>query len=98
MGQKFTVAYYSTTMGVTQQKTGAPTIYHGKVFRIPKALFSEEGEVNFEKDIGELIQEIQEKGLEPVLHEATIERYETCDTESGDVWVMYRVPCNGESA
>jgi hypothetical protein len=97
MGQEFTVAYYSTTKGVTQQKTGAPIVYHGKVFKIPKALFSEDGEIDFEKDVGELIQEIREEGLEPVLDEATVERYETWDTGSGDVWIMYRVPCNGVS-
>jgi hypothetical protein len=93
MGHKVTVAYYSTVQGVTQQQTSAPTMYYGKVFKIPKELFSEDGEVDFEKEIGELNGKIDEKGLEPVLDEATIERYETWDIENGDVWVMYRVPC-----
>lgn len=96
MGQKVTVAYYSTKQGVTQQQTGAPTVYYGKTFKIPKELFSEEAEVDFEKDIADLMGEIREKGLEPVLDEATVERYETWDIENGDVWVMYRVPCAGK--
>ena len=93
MAQKVTVAYYSTTKGVTQQQTDASLVYHGKVFRIPKPLFDEDVEVDFDKEIAELVREVQEKGLEPLLDETTIERYETWDTESGDVWVMYRVPC-----
>jgi hypothetical protein len=96
MSHKVTVAYYSTTLGVTQQQTGAPTIYYGKVFKIPQKLFSEDGEVDFEKEIGGLHEEIQKKSLEPVLDEATVERYETWDIENGDVWVMYRVPCKGK--
>lgn len=93
MAQKVNIAYYSTTKGVTQQQTDASMVYHGKVFRIPKPLFDEEVDVDFEKEIGTLVQEIEEKGFEPLLDETTIERYETWDTESGDVWVMYRVPC-----
>jgi len=96
MGFKVTVAYYSTSMGVTQQSTGVSAIYYGKVFKIPEALFSEDGEVDFEKEIGELVGELQGKGLEPVSEEATVERYETLDTETGDTWVMYRVPCKGK--
>lgn len=93
MGHKVTVAYYSTTKGVTQQQTGTSIVYYGKVFKIPKKLFSEDGEVDFEKEIRGLVEEAQEKGLEPVLDEATVERYETWSIEDGDVWVMYRVPC-----
>jgi len=96
MGHKVTVAYYSTTRGVTQQQTGASTIYYGKAFKIPKKSFSEDGEVDFEKDIGGLVEEIQKKNLEPLLNEATVERYEAWDVENGDVWVMYRVPCEGK--
>lgn len=62
MGYKVTVAYYSTEKGVTQQQTGAPTVYHGKAFRIPRQLFSEDGDVDFEKEIGELVAELEEKG------------------------------------
>ncbi len=93
MGSKVTIAYYSTTKGVTQQQTGASMVYHGKVFKIHKPLFDEEVDVEFEKEVGELVQEMAEKGLEPLLDESTIERYETWDIDSGDVWVMYRVPC-----
>jgi hypothetical protein len=93
MAQKVTIAYYSTTNGVTHQQTGGPMIYHGKVFKIHKPLFDEQADVDFQNEIGELIEEIEEKGLEPLLDDTTIERYETWDTESGDVWVMYRVPC-----
>ena len=96
MGQKVTVAYYSTKQGVTQQQTGAPTVYYGKTFKISKELFSEEGDVDFDKEIGRLMEEIRGKGLEPVLNESTVERYETCDAGTGDVWVMYRVPCAGK--
>jgi hypothetical protein len=93
MGHKVTVAYYSTTKGVTQQQTGAEMLYYGKVFKIPKPLFDEEGDVDFEKELNELIEQSQAKGLEPLLNETTVERYETWDMESEDVWVMYRMPC-----
>ncbi len=96
MGNKVTVAYYSTTKGVTEQQTGEPIIYYGKVFKIPEELFSEDGEVDFEKEIGDLVEEARNKGLEPVSDEATVERYETRDIGNGDVWVMYRVPCQTE--
>ena len=96
MGHKVTVAYYSTEKGVTQQQTGAPTVYYGKAFKITKQLFSENGDVDFEKEIGELVAKVQEKGSEPVLDGATVERYETWDIETGDVWVMYRLPCRGK--
>jgi hypothetical protein len=96
MGFKVTVAYYSTSRGVTQQTTGVSAIHYGKVFKIPQALFSEDGEVDFEKDIGELVEKLQGKGLEPISDEPTVERYETLDMETGDTWVMYRVPCKGK--
>ena len=94
MGLKVTVAYYPTTKGVTQQQTGKEMVYYGKVFRIPKPLFDEEGDVEFEKEIAGLVDEIQAKGLEPLTGEMTVEHYETWDTESDDVWVMYRMPCS----
>jgi hypothetical protein len=97
MGFKVTVAYHSTTMGITQQTTGVSAIHYGKVFKIPKALFSEDGEVEFDKEIGELVEELRGKGFDPVSDEFTVERYETLDTDTGDAWVMYRVPCEGEN-
>jgi hypothetical protein len=93
MGQKVAVAYYSTTRGVTQQQTGEEMVYYGKVFRIPKPLFDEDVDVEFEKEIAELYEEIHAKDLEPLSTETTVERYETWDLESDDVWVMYRIPC-----
>jgi len=96
MGFKVTVAYYSISKGVTQQTEGLSATYYGKVFKIPQALFSEDGDVDFEKEIGELVEEFQGKGLEPISDKPTIERYETLDTETGDTWVMYRVPCQGK--
>lgn len=65
-------------------------------FKIPKALFSEEGAVDFQKDIEELLEEMQNKGLEPILNDCTVERYETWEIESREVWVMYRVPCKSQ--
>jgi hypothetical protein len=93
MSQKVTVAYYSTTRGVTQQQTGGEMVYHGKIYRIAKSRFDEKAEVDFEKEIGELVDEIHDKGLEPLSGEIAVERYETWDLEDGDVWVMYRMPC-----
>lgn len=93
MGHKITVAYYSTKQGVTEQQTGGSAVYHGRVFKIPGELFSEDAEVDFQKEITELNDELRSKGMEPVLDQTTVERYETWDMDSGDVWVMYRVPC-----
>jgi len=93
MAHQVSVAYYTTSHGVTQQQTGVAAVYYGKVFKIPKALFSEDGEVDFQKEIAELIEEAKDKGMEPVLENGTVERYETWGFEDGDVWVMYRLPC-----
>lgn len=93
MEHKVTVAYYSIGQGVMQQQKGVVAMYYGKVFKIPKGLFSEEGDVDFQKDIEELLEELQNKGLEPMLNESTVERYETWEVEGEGVWVMYRVPC-----
>lgn len=93
MAHKVTVAYYPTTKGVSQQQTGEDMVYYGKVFKIPKPLFDEMGDIDFDKEIGGLAEEIQAKGLEPVLNETIVERYEVWDLESDDVWVMYRMPC-----
>ena len=93
MSHKVTVAYYSTTQGVTGQQSSTPMRYFGKVHRIPKALFSEDGDVDFTAEIGALVEEVRNNGVEPILENATVERYEVEDIENGDVWVMYRVPC-----
>ncbi len=93
MGHKVTVAYFSTKQGVTQQQTGGSAVYYGRVFKISEELFSEDGEVDFQKEITGLNDELRSKGMEPVLDQTTVERYETRDVDSGDVWVMYRVPC-----
>jgi len=93
MANRVTVAYYSTSKGVTQQQTGSVITYYGSVFRISRELFSEEGEVDFENEINELIERISDLGLEPLLDGTTVERYETWDVETGDVLVMYRIPC-----
>ncbi len=95
---KVTVAYYSTLQGVTQQQTGVSASYYGKVFKISKDLFSEDGDVDFQSDIEKLIGEMQGKGLEPLLEEATVERYETWEIDGDNVWVMYRVPCKEKNA
>jgi len=96
MGHEVRVAYASATQGITRQETGTPTIYHGRCFKIPKALFRKARNVDLERDLEELIQEVQDKGLEPALDGGTIEGYETWDIETGDVWVTYRVPCKGK--
>lgn len=93
MGFKVTVAYYSTSQGVTQQQTGEAITYYGKVFKIPKELFSKDGDVDFQHEIEELLEEIQKKALEPVTEEVTVERYETWGVDDDNVWVMYRIPC-----
>lgn len=93
MGHEVRVAYASTTQGMTQQETGATTTYRGKVVKIPKELFGKERQVDLEKDIADLLQEMEYKSLEPAVDDGTIEGYETWDIETGDVWVMYRVPC-----
>ena len=97
MAQRITVMYFSTSQGVTQQQADTATIYYGKTFKIAKELFSPEGEVDFQKDVEGLMQEIMSKGLKLVDADATIERYETWDTDGEEVSVMYRVPCIPES-
>ena len=38
MAHQVSVAYYTTSHGVTQQQTGVAAVYYGKVFKISKAL------------------------------------------------------------
>ena len=71
-----------------------PIAYFGKVFRIPKQDHDTIRQLEWEMDPKELIREMhgqEGKGFVPA-EMCVIERTEIYDQDSGDVWVMYRIP------
>ena len=86
--------YYSTVKGLANKDGGPATVFYGKVHRIPREDFGARRQLNCEKLPGDIIEEIRNSrpDLDP-LPFGPIERYEIFDVDTGDVFVMYRIPC-----
>ena len=68
--------------------------YFGAVYRIPKSEYGTIRQLEWERPPAELLAAAPAgagSGLRRV-RTAAIERLEVCDQETGDIWVMYRVP------
>jgi hypothetical protein len=88
---KGTVFYLSVTQGITNPQGKEPIAYYGKVYRIPRSEHGTIRQLEWEMKPDELLGGMGQDG-EPV-GGGVIERFEIYDRDSGDVWVMYRVPC-----
>jgi len=94
MTDRGTVFYQSTDRGL-ESPTGEHAIrYFGQVFRIPRSAHGTLQQLEWEPSPSELRRAIAseyDRAVRPMLR-GVIERFEIVDQESGDVWVMYRVP------
>lgn len=101
--------YESTRPGVVFHQTVArglanpdgckPITYFGKVFRIPRQDHDTLRQIEWEPDPQELLRDLidpQAGAVQPA-RTCIVERLEMYDQETGDVWVMYRVPYSRES-
>lgn len=88
---KGTVFYLSVSQGISNPQGQEPITYHGKVYRIPRSEHGTIRQLEWEMKPEELLRGMG-SNEEPV-GGGVIERFEIFDQDSGDVWVMYRVPC-----
>ncbi len=88
------ILYWSTVKGLANKDGGPATIFYGKVYRIPREDFGTQRHFNHEKDPKDIIEEIRNSrpDLDP-FSSGPIERYEIFDVDTGDILVMYRIPC-----
>ncbi len=88
------ILYWSTVRGLANQEGGPATLFCGKVYRIPREDFGTQQGLNHEKMPEDIIEEIRNSrpDIDP-FSSGTIERYEIFDVDTGDILVMYRIPC-----
>jgi hypothetical protein len=89
---KGTVFYLSVSRGISNPDGQKPIAYYGKVYRIPKSEHDTIRQLEWELTPDDLLANLPNHTAQSP--NDVIERFEIYDQESGDVWVMYRVPCN----
>jgi hypothetical protein len=92
---KGTVFYLSASCGISNPDGKQPITYYGKVYRIPRSEHGTIRQLEWELTPDDLLADLinaHGKALRRA-PEGVIERFEMLDGESGDLWVMYRVPC-----
>ena len=90
------IVYYSTIRGITEQKTNEPTVYFGIVSRVPSKDVGDPNQFQHEVEPNEIMDKLSQlKGIKPVPG-GVWERYEVFDVDTGDMLMMYRVPCREE--
>jgi hypothetical protein len=94
MGDKGIVYYQSVFRGITNPDGSRPVTYFGKVYRIPRSEHGSMRQLEWELKPEEILAGMKREDGTPIEHieGGIIERFEIYDQESGDVWVMYRVP------
>lgn len=92
---KGTVFYLSVCRGISNPNGQRPITYYGKVYRIPRSEHGTIRQLEWEMTPDDLLADLRaEHGQSlDLMPDGVIERFETYDRDSGDVWVMYRVPC-----
>lgn len=88
------VYYQPVTRGLHNPDGVEPIRYFGKVYRIPASEHGSMRQIEWEMTPSELRGDITtaDGATHASIDPAIIERFEVIDRESGDVWVMYRVP------
>lgn len=89
------VYYQSVSRGLENPDGKRPVAYYGRVYRIPRSEHASIRQLEWELNPEELLAQLSADSAVPLaqLPGGVIERFEIFDSESGDVWVMYRVPC-----
>jgi hypothetical protein len=89
------VFYQSIDRGLSNPHGDKAISYFGRVFRIPKSEHGTLRQLEWELNPQELLQSPAVDDDAPPtqpLADGIIERFEVIDQETGDIWVMYRVP------
>jgi hypothetical protein len=88
------VLYVPVSDSVAPTAGRGPTRYFGAVYRIPKSDYGTIRQLEWERTPGELLAAAPPGDRPPLRRVVTaaIERLEVCDQDTGDIWVMYRVP------
>jgi hypothetical protein len=79
--------------GLANPQGDQPVTYFGKVFRIPHSEHDTIRQLEWEMSPADLLRQVTDAAgrlLTPIA--SAIERVETYDQDTGDVWVMYRIP------
>lgn len=92
------VFYQSVSRGFSNPDGKRPVTYFGKVYRIPKSEHGTLRQLEWELTPDDLLASLPQEGGAAVQQVAggIIERFEIYDQETGDVWVMYRIPYERE--
>ena len=89
------VYYQSVQRGLQNPAGSDPITYFGVTYRIPRSEHATLRQVEWEPNPRELMDDValaDGRNAAPV-DDAIVERFETYDRDTGDVLVMYRVPC-----
>lgn len=91
---KGNVFYLSVGRGITNPDGSRPVAYFGKVYRIPRSEHGTLRQLEWEMTPDDLLADMTRPDGVPIEHvpDGVVERFEIYDQDSGDVWVMYRVP------
>lgn len=94
MTRRSGVLYYQpATRGLANPDGARPVRYFGAVYRIPRSEHGSIRQLEWETSPAELRGDVTDGGVPMRCVDNTVmERFEVIDPESGDVWVMYRVP------
>jgi len=89
------VYYHPTHSGVQTMSDDRPITYLGTSYRIPASAFNTIQQLEWERPPRELVRDVtldDGRSFEPD-RQGIIERFDTIDDQTGDVIVMYRIPC-----
>lgn len=91
---KSSVFYLSVSRGITNPDGSRPVAYFGKVFRIPRSEHGSLRQLEWEMTPEDLLADLTSREGNSIQYvpDGVVERFEIYDQDSGDVWVMYRVP------
>lgn len=90
-----TVMYHDTKRGVQNPRGSGGIVYCGVTFRVPRADANTIRRLEWETPPAELTEPIDlpdGRQLMPMTR-GIIERFESIDRDTGDLLVMYRIPC-----
>ena len=88
------VYYQPVRHGLNNASGDKPIVYYGKAYRVPRSAHGTLQQLEWEIPPKELPMPIKRDdgvSVHPV-QGAVIERFEIVDRDTGDLWVMYRVP------
>jgi hypothetical protein len=88
------VFYQPAGRGIENPDGQRPVRYFGKCFRIPRSEHGSIRQIEWEPSPADLRDDVDAADGRTLKAVAcgVIERFEIVDRDSGDIWVMYRVP------